>query len=189
MHKLVSVSLSIFVAGGKFRNNTLHDESTFGLKRSQSRKKISDSKKKPRSKRKKHQFSDKSRAEATNVTSLNGISTTELDLTCAIKSREREFIKAPKIENAYLAKYSKYVNVLAKFVLFNLFVCSSLSGSFILFYFHRRKSIVPPFNRYFVAIYKCFDGYVLEDGAIDRLYCRDRAWIGSIPRCIQRKSA
>ena len=185
-------------AGDKSRNAFFDDENTSGAKRSQSRKKISESKKKPRAKRKKHQFLNKFRVETANVTSLNETLAVELDLSCSVKTQEREFIKASRIENAYAPKYSRYVYIYLYFYM--LLICLliftyssqfhnvfSLSLFFSLILF-RKRNMMPPHNRYYVAIYKCLDGYVLENPAVDKLYCKEGTWIGSTPKCIQQAS-
>lgn len=51
--------------------------------------------------------------------------------------------------------------------------------------FFRRKSVLPPYNRYLVAVYECTEGYVFEDSTTDRLFCSDGAWLGAIPRCVK----
>lgn len=52
-------------------------------------------------------------------------------------------------------------------------------------FFFRRKSVLPPYNRYLVAVYECIEGYVFEDSTTDRLFCSDGAWLGAIPRCVK----
>lgn len=45
--------------------------------------------------------------------------------------------------------------------------------------------MLPPYNRYLVAVYECTEGYVFEDSTTDRLFCSDGAWLGTIPRCVK----
>jgi hypothetical protein len=47
----------------------------------------------------------------------------------------------------------------------------------------RRKNPEKPHNRYLVAVYKCREGFSLQDPSVDRLYCSDDKWVGEEPVC------
>lgn len=48
----------------------------------------------------------------------------------------------------------------------------------------RRKNPEQPHNRYLVAVYKCQEGFTLQDPAVDRLYCSEDNWVGEQPACV-----
>jgi len=48
----------------------------------------------------------------------------------------------------------------------------------------RRKNPEQPYNRYLVAVYKCQEGFTLQDPAVDRLYCSKDNWVGEQPACV-----
>ena len=48
----------------------------------------------------------------------------------------------------------------------------------------RRKNPEDPYNRYLVAVYKCQEGFTLQDSAVDRLYCSEDKWVGEQPACV-----
>jgi hypothetical protein len=50
--------------------------------------------------------------------------------------------------------------------------------------FCRRKNPEKPYNRYLVAVYKCQEGFQLQDPSVDRLYCTEDEWVGEEPACI-----
>jgi hypothetical protein len=47
----------------------------------------------------------------------------------------------------------------------------------------RRKNSEKPHNRYLVAVYKCQEGFSLQDPSADRLYCSEDEWVGEQPVC------
>jgi hypothetical protein len=47
----------------------------------------------------------------------------------------------------------------------------------------RRKNPEKPHNRYLVAVYKCQEGFSLQDPSVDRLYCSEDKWVGEEPVC------
>jgi hypothetical protein len=49
--------------------------------------------------------------------------------------------------------------------------------------FRRRKNPEEPHNRYLVAVYKCQEGFSLQDPSVDRLYCSEDKWVGEEPVC------
>ncbi|KAK1128171.1 hypothetical protein K0M31_002643 [Melipona bicolor] len=134
--------------------------------RLRARKRISELKKRRKAKERKQrlkQTGEKSPAESPLATAraaaLNETIMSRLDLSCFMKARRKGFAKAPPLENAYPAKYA------------------------------RRKNVLPPYNRYLVAVYKCTEGYVFEDSTADRLFCSDGTWLGALPRCVKVEEA
>ncbi|KYM93760.1 Fibrillin-3 [Cyphomyrmex costatus] len=98
----------------------------------------------------------KSSSRLPTATRLNETVVSQLDISCAAKKILRKgLIKAPSIEHARPAKYA------------------------------RRKNILPPYNRYLVAVYECADGYVFVDSTTDRLFCSNGTWLGRRPRCVR----
>lgn len=84
--------------------------------RLRARKRIGELKKRRRAKEKKRkQIAEKSLSEpppASAVAALNETIMSTLDLSCFMKARKKGFAKAPQIENAYPAKYARFVSTL-----------------------------------------------------------------------------
>ncbi|KYM87211.1 Fibrillin-2 [Atta colombica] len=98
----------------------------------------------------------KSSSRLSTATRLNETVVSQLDISCAARKILRKgLIKAPSIENARPAKYA------------------------------RRKNVLPPYNRYLVAVYECADDYVFVDSTTDRLFCSNGTWLGRRPRCVK----
>ncbi|OAD54469.1 Signal peptide, CUB and EGF-like domain-containing protein 2 [Eufriesea mexicana] len=145
--------------------STTPTEEKAARERLRARKRIGELKKRRKAKERKQrlrQAGEKSLAESTPATprvALNETVMSRLDLSCFMKARRKGFAKAPLLENAHPAKYA------------------------------RRKNVLPPYNRYLVAVYECTEGFVFEDSMADRLFCSDGAWLGALPRCVKAAEA
>ncbi|XP_029163192.1 fibrillin-1-like isoform X1 [Nylanderia fulva] len=106
-------------------------------------------------KKKRKRKKSKSLSKPSTAKKLNETVVSQLDNSCFVKTRRKRLIKAPLIEHAYLAKYA------------------------------RRKNVLPPYNRYLVAVYECADGYVFVESTTDRLFCSNGTWLGRRPKCIK----
>ncbi|VVC43610.1 Immunoglobulin-like fold,Sushi/SCR/CCP domain,HYR domain [Cinara cedri] len=81
----------------------------------------------------------------------------DYDLSCLFRKRHgKNFLRAPKIPFAHVAKYSKKTNP------------------------------VGPSNKYLEAIYRCAKGHVFENPSQNRLYCSNGHWVGKKPSCVPK---
>ncbi|KAK2588211.1 hypothetical protein KPH14_004248 [Odynerus spinipes] len=130
--------------------------------RVQARKRIGELKRRRKTKDKRKQMPEKSllsRATKPAVSDVGGLNETlmsRLDLSCLMRARRKGPIKAPSVVNAYPPRYA------------------------------RRKNVLPPFNRYLVAVYVCLEEFVLEDSMVDRLFCSEATWLGPVPKCVKK---
>ena len=87
-------------------------------------------------------------------------------------------IQAPEIENGYVVKYNRSVN------LYLNRICKRLIFLFVFAANRRKKG-----NHVFlVAFYECDDDFQIENPESDRLYCSKKQWIGEHPVCFSTGS-
>lgn len=101
---------------------------------------------------------EKSLSKLSAARRLNETALSQLDVSCFSKIFGKPIVSAPFIEHAVPVKYA------------------------------RRKNVLPPYNRYLVAVYECADGYVFQDSTTDRLFCSKSAWLGRRPKCVKNGS-